>query len=73
MNKSKKGLADNQEGQFILNESGTSVSIDPPQKNNTESTTNNHNTGEHGSIDPHSKDNTETSDNYNAGHNQSEK
>jgi hypothetical protein len=30
MDKNKnKGLADNQEGEFILNESGTSVSIDP--------------------------------------------
>jgi len=28
-NKKNKGLADNQEGEFILNESGTSVSIDP--------------------------------------------
>ena len=30
MDKDKnKGLADNQDGEFILNESGTSVSIDP--------------------------------------------
>lgn len=28
MNKKNKGLADNQDGDFILNESGTSVSID---------------------------------------------
>ena len=28
-NKKNKGLADNQEGEFILNESGTSVTIDP--------------------------------------------
>jgi hypothetical protein len=30
MDKGKnKGLADNQDGEFVLNESGTSVSIDP--------------------------------------------
>lgn len=29
MEKSKKGLADAQEGEFILNESGTAVSADP--------------------------------------------
>lgn len=29
MEKNNKGLADNHEGEFILNESGTSVSIDP--------------------------------------------
>ena len=29
MEKPKKGLADTEEGEFILNESGTSVSIDP--------------------------------------------
>jgi hypothetical protein len=29
MEKNSKGLADAQEGEFILNESGTSVSIDP--------------------------------------------
>ena len=29
MEKNKKGLADTQEGEFILNESGTAVSTDP--------------------------------------------
>jgi hypothetical protein len=29
MDKKNKGLADNQEGEFILNESGTSVTVDP--------------------------------------------
>jgi len=29
MEKNKKGLADAQEGEFILNESGTAVSTDP--------------------------------------------
>ena len=29
MDKNNKGLADTNEGEFILNESGTSVSVDP--------------------------------------------
>lgn len=29
MEKNKKGLADAQEGEFILNESGTAISTDP--------------------------------------------
>lgn len=29
MDKKNKGLADNQEGEFVLNESGTSVTVNP--------------------------------------------
>ena len=32
MEKNNKGLADAHEGEFILNESGTSVSIDPVEE-----------------------------------------
>lgn len=35
MDPKNKGLADNQEGEFILNESGTSVSIDAEKENET--------------------------------------
>lgn len=60
MEKSKKGLADTQEGEFILNESGTSVSVDPFEEINSsdplESTTNNEEESEQRSSDKEDED-----------------
>lgn len=57
MEKTKKGLADTQEGEFILNESGTSVSVDPVEEINSsdplESTTNNEKDSEQSSDEGH--------------------
>lgn len=57
MDKSKKGLADTQEGEFILNESGTSVSVGPVEEINSsdplEGTTNNEKESEQSSDEGH--------------------